>query len=318
MRRLSILLSSLCVFTANGFSETTRPFDALKSLEGCYLVDYTYSELETLDEEYQLDPRVYDVSSFTVKELFKVTEEDNSSIRMQHFMEASKPGGKVIFRMRHHGETWHKSPDFHYVYQGRFDQNDVWTPEYPATVSPWVRKIWSLDDGLRYQCPGDWDADQAYPTFTCEAYSPIPGRETRDMGRKDYNTLDRKSTVQIFPNGFLERQDNIKTLFKDGRKKPLAKELGKIWSTEIAKEDCVGIEEWAEERQSFWDLLSSEWKLILEQGQPIREFKIVNGSTRSTKIRSLLARSYKRLNREPGLEESVRSEIRAILKMHLQ
>ena len=57
----------------------------------------------------------------------------------------------------------------------------------------------NLDDGLRYQCAARWSEDTAYPEWSCGSnYAPIPGRETRDMGRSDYQALDRSTRIVVY------------------------------------------------------------------------------------------------------------------------
>ena len=57
------------------------------------------------------------------------------------------------------------------------------------------------------------------------AYS---GRETRDMGRKDYNALKRSTRVIVYKDSWLERQENIKVMEQKGVQTPLAKSSVRI------------------------------------------------------------------------------------------
>ena len=296
-----------------------EPFKNLEKLAGCYLVDYTYSEVEALAAGYKVDLRVYDVKNLIIKELLKVVSYQENSIRLQHFMQAELASGEVVFRMRHHGETWRFQPQYRYRYDGRFEGNDRWSEELlNHTKVPWVREISSLDDGLRYQCAGGWVRNRRYPTFKCAAFSPIPGRETRDMGRKDYNTMARSTEVTIFPTSFLERQSNTKISFQNGERKPLAKEMGKIWSTRLPAKDCAGVSAWAEDRQPFWAILAGVWQETTGRLADIREIKMVAGTTRSSKIAKLLHDNFRNLAADPEKQSFVRAEMAKIIALHLE
>ena len=73
---------------------------------------------------------------------------------------------------------------------------------------------------------GRWTGDTAYPEWTCSNYAPIPGRETRDMGRADYQALDRTTRIIAYGTSWLERQDNVKTIHRDGGRVPLGQRDG--------------------------------------------------------------------------------------------
>ena len=311
-------LASLFVCSLSGAVHSApMPLAEVSKLAGCFIVDYNYSETEVIDPEYPLDPRVYDVGKFTVKELIKVVDQDDSQIRIQHYMQAENFAGRTIFMMRHHGEVWRKNPSFRYKYLGRFEGEDRWDVEHLDTdKEQWVREITSLDDGLRYQCLGKWKEGAYFPRFDCEAFAPIPGRETRDMGRGDYNTMERQSSVLLYQDSWLERQKNIKVQFSSANSNPLVKELGKVWSVRVPMSECEQIASWAEERQSFWDVLASAWKDAYDGTRPFYEIKTVNGSTRSAKIAALMEQHYKTIGGNQELAEKVKAEIAAIIEAH--
>lgn len=285
----------------------------IESMAGCYTIDYTYSEIDALAKDYGLDPRMYDTSSvkFNVKELIKVVRKSNQEIRLQHFMFATdKATGKEVFRLRHHGEIWKYKPNFAYQYMGL----DKYTP---VTVKEdWLRIITSLDDGLRYHCPGTWTKGE-YPKFTCKALSPIPGRETRDMGRKDYNTSLRNSEVTIYPNAWFERQDNEKILLTNNGEKKLAREIGKHWYTKLPMQECSDINTWANERQNFWNLLETIWTQHLDGSKTLVHKKVAaDGTIRSKRIAKIREHHFADLNKnpiDPKILKHIKDELNEII-----
>lgn len=129
-----------------------------------------------------------------------------------------------------------------------------------------------LDDGLRYQCAAPWRTDTAYPEWSCSNYAPIPGRETRDMSRKDYDTLERGTRIVVYGASWLERQDNVKTIHgAGGERTPLAREAGKNWYVRLPDTECAAAEAFARPRQPFWDLLRETWDGVLDSPAPFKE-----------------------------------------------
>ena len=304
---LTLSMLSLKAFAQNDLN-------TVKSLAGCYLVDYNYSERKALASDYKLDPRVYDVSGFAVKELVKVVDEGENFVRLQHFMQADSKQGKTLFMMRHHAEIWKKNAQFKYKYIGNFDGQNRWDVE--ALNGQWVRFVANLDDGLRYQCAGSWDEQSYHPKFSCDAYSPIPGRETRDMGRKDYNTMQRHTSIELFGNSWLEKQINQKIIFDKGEKIPLAEEIGKVWSVRLHDSECSNVDQWANARQAFWDILADVWKEALDGSSDYHEIKLVDGSTRSHKIGILMRDYYKSVASNAEHRELVKEKLRIIVESH--
>lgn len=311
---LSLLAFSLC----HPLSAEGSPFiSEVEKLAGCFLVDYSYSETESLDPEYVLDSRVYDVKKYTVKELIRIVKRDETHVRLQHFMQAEDFSGNTLFMMRHHGEIWRKNPAYTYRYLGPLEGQSRWEIEdLDRSENIWMREITNLDDGPRYQCLGKWSKHHTYPEFKCSAFAPIPGREIRDMGRYDYNTMERQSSIQIYGNSWLERQDNIKVKFSQSETQPLAKEVGKIWSVRLPDEECTDVRSWSDERQAFWDILAEVWQEIYLEKQDFYEKKFIDGSTRSQKITELLARYYKTVKSNKEHASVVRNAIRNIIKAH--
>ena len=90
--------------------------------------------------------------------------------------------------------------------------------------------------------------------------SPIPGRETRDMGRKDYQDLDRSSKLVVYDTNWLEREKNTKVVDEFGTRTPLVKELGRTWYVRLPNSECKAAQEFASPRRViFWDITREAW-----------------------------------------------------------
>lgn len=269
MRNLILALSffSLPAFAADPAVGTK----AIQSMTGCYLVDYSYSETESLKWGYTPDERVYDANKDkSVKEWIYAIDLGPGKIRLQHILFATDLEGKLMegSELRHQAEDWEFEAPFLYDFTGPFHWD---VKRLPANSGQWTRKITNLDDGLRYQCAAAWDEKSIYPEWTCENYSPIPGRETRDMGRKDYNTLQRTTRIVAYGNSWLERQNNTKIIDMDGMKTPLAKEVGKNWYVRLPDAECAPAQAFMDGRTPFWNLLRETWDSVFSGDRPFIE-----------------------------------------------
>jgi hypothetical protein len=248
-----------------------RGLRAVQGMAGCFLVDYSYVEVEGLRPSYARDPRVYDVNrDKSAKEWISVEVLSPRRAWLQRILfltdlrGAVRPGSEI----KHQSEDWEYEAPFLYD----FIAPQTWhVRELPASSGLWTRRVTNLDDGPRYQCAGRWTSDTAYPEWSCSNYAPIPGRETRDMKRADYHTLDRTTRIVVYGPSWLERQDNVKTIHGDAGRTPLARETGKNWYVRLPDSECATAEAFARPRQKFWALLRETWDGILDGRGPFVE-----------------------------------------------
>jgi hypothetical protein len=286
---------------------------AIQKMAGCYLIDYSYTETESLKAGYVRDNRVYDVNkNKSVKELIYTIESSPTKIRLQHILFATDLDGKFMegSELRHQAEDW----EFESEYLYDFVAPATW--EVRATqAGSWTRRITNLDDGLRYQCSAPWLTTTANPEWTCSNYAPIPGRETRDMGRKDYNTLQRTTRIINYGTSWLERQNNIKTIHDaDNTKTPLAKEEGKNWYVRLPDSECDVVRPFVKQHTPFWALMQETWSEILDGETNFKE-KVMQPN-RYVKVMELEA---KYLDQDLGIQqvrEQAKKELIDIIEMY--
>ena len=266
------MLLGLATLTADAADDgLARGLAAIRSMTGCYLVDYSYVEVESLKPGYTRDPRVYDVNrDKSAKEWITADAVSPSRVRLQRVLFLTDLGGAVRAgtEIRHQTEDWEYGAPFLYD----FVAPRTWqVRDLKATPELWTRRVTNLDDGLRYQCAARWAGDTAYPEWTCTSYAPIPGRETRDMKRSDYDALERTTRIIAYGQSFLERQDNVKTIQRDGEKSPLAREVGKNWSVRLPDAECEAARAFAAPRRAFWSLSREVWDTVLDGTAPFVE-----------------------------------------------
>jgi hypothetical protein len=244
---------------------------AIQSMAGCYLVDYSYVETDSLKPGYVKDSRVYDVNrDKSVKEWIHAEILSPRRIRLERILFSTGLDGKVRTgtHLKHQSEDWEYDAPFLYDFVAPL----TWqVKDLRATPGLWTRRITNLDDGLRYQCAARWSADTAYPEWSCSNYAPIPGRETRDMSRRDYDALQRSTRIITYGDSWIERQDNVKTIDREGLRSPLVRELGKTWYVRLPDPECATAREFARRRRSFWTLLRETWDDVLVGDRPFIE-----------------------------------------------
>ena len=283
-----LLLAAALPAAAADDAQLARGIQAVRRMAGCFLVDYSYVEVRALKPGYQRDPRVYDVNrDKSAKEWIVAETISPRRIRLQRVLfltdlaGALRPGTEV----RHQSEDWEYDAPFLYDFESPLH----WQPrDLRATPGLWTRRVTNLDDGLRYQCAARWTEDTAYPEWACGSnYAPIPGRETRDMGRSDYQALERSTRIVVYwasqgggasqggeasqGGSWLERQDNVKTIHGDGGRVPLVRELGKNWYVRLPDAECAGGQAFAEAHRPIWTLLRETWDGVLDGSGPFVE-----------------------------------------------
>ncbi|HVK62582.1 MAG TPA: DUF6607 family protein [Bdellovibrionales bacterium] len=297
------------------FSQYERGAEAIHSMAGCYLIDYSYTETESLKDGYVRDQRVYDVNKDkSIKELIYMEHISPYRMRLQHILFGTDLHGNLMegSELRHQAEDWEYNAPF--VYDFTKPLNWMVKENQP---NMWTRRITNLDDGLRYQCAGAWEMSTAYPEWTCSNYAPIPGRETRDMGRKDYNTLERTTRIVAYGNSWLERQMNTKVIDTDGARTPLAKELGKNWYVRLPDSECDVVQGFVDGRKQFWSLMREVWDQVLDGKGAFIEKELAGQPKRYAKMMELEAEYASKMN-EPGTKAAVKTKMIELIKAYRQ
>lgn len=315
------LLSGPAAAHAQG-DQLGRGREAVQSMTGCYLVDYSYVEIQDLKPGYVRDPRVYDVNrDKSAKEWIAAEPLSPTRLRLQRILFLSDLAGTVRegTQIRHQSEDWEYDASFLYDFVGPLQWQ---VRDLRATPGLWTRRVTNLDDGLRYQCAARWSLDRAYPEWSCSNYAPIPGRETRDMGRSDYQTLQRGTRIVVYGaaqgGSWLERQDNVKTIHNDSGRLPLVRELGKNWYVRLPDAECAGARAFAERRRDYWALLRETWDGILNGSGPFVERVPAGQPPRFAKMFEVEEDAIAQNLADPAVRQAVRARILAVIEAYRQ
>ena len=310
---LSVLLGMLAAATDSGDPQFLAGKQALLSRTGCFLVDYSFVETVPVKTDYKKDNRVYDVNKDkSVKEWIFPEQLSPTRIKLQHVLFSADLKGKVQedALLKHTGEDWEFKAPFLYDYAGHGEWK---VKDLKATPALWTRRVTSLDDGLRYQCAAAFDVTRSYSDWSCENYAPIPGRETRDMGRKDYQGLMRTSRIISYGASWLERESNTKMVEDGENRTPLTKEVGKTWYVRLPDSECSGAQAYVQKRLPFWLLLGETWDQVLNGKQSFEEPAKPSHPSRYEKIMDVEEQYLGRDVTNPALREKIQKSLLKII-----
>jgi hypothetical protein len=310
---LTVLLVS---WPAAAEDQRDRGRQAILSMTGCYLVDYSYVETQGVRPGYVRDRRVYDVNrDKSVKEWISAESLSDRRVRLQRVLFSTDLAGTVRAGsvIRHQSEDWEYDAVFLYEFVAplRWHVKDL-----RSSPGLWTRRITNLDDGLRYQCAARWRTDTAYPEWSCANYAPIPGRETRDMGRADYNALERSTRIVAYDNSWLERQDNLKIADGANGRAPLARETGKNWYVRLPDSQCAAGQAFAGPRQAFWALLRETWDGVLTGVEPFIERVPAGQPPRFMKMHEVEEHYLSRNLSDPAVRNAAKARILGIIEQY--
>jgi hypothetical protein len=122
---------------------------------------------------------------------------------------------------------------YHYVPHGGSSYHDFdFTEEWrPAGSGRWTQRVTTPRGGLRYQGTGAWIFNQ------WEAHAFNADRPTRDEHR-DYDMLDRRNTVQITPQRWVQMESNVKRQWNGTL---VASEVGWVQYERVPNEQCTAM-----------------------------------------------------------------------------
>src|SRR5262249_31369547 len=145
-RLLAIVPGLVLVLCATGLAADAagdaldRGLSAVRSMAGCYLVDYRYTEVESLKPGYTRDTRVYDVNrDKSAKEWITAEAVSPRRIRLQRILFLTDLGGAVRDGsvIKHQSEDWEYDAPFLY----EFVAPRSWqVPGLKSTPGLWTRR----------------------------------------------------------------------------------------------------------------------------------------------------------------------------------
>lgn len=227
--------------------------ELIKSLAGCYRVDFRFAETFAPKKNYEY----YDRKFSAAKEVAFIIEETENKISIQHILYVGK--GMMI---KHWRQDW--------IYENReiltLVKDHKWkkiklTPE--QAKGTWSQKVYQVDDCPRYEGYGTWVHVDGRHFWQSTTDSPLPRREITI--RDDYNVLRRHSHIEIFENGdWVLDQDNEKIHRCEEKNEDTLICLEKGLESFTRKDyDASDATDWWKDQKAFWADVRQIWDEII-------------------------------------------------------
>ncbi|MCG8575414.1 MAG: hypothetical protein MI810_11050 [Flavobacteriales bacterium] len=255
------------LFTATSFAQDKKELDkeAIKSMCGCFEIDFDYTETFSPDTNYEFHK---DYHSHADAEYAFVVEESDDKIVIQHILVVG--GGHIVKHWRQdwiyeNTEFWNYDGDFKWKYLAKSKEE---------VKGQWTQKVYQVDDSPRYQGSGTWVHVDGKHYWESRSDSPLPRREYSK--RSDYNVLSRGNRHEITDYGWLHEQDNIKIVRNTSGDKILAEEKGFNRYKSQATSKCQAAIDWWQKYEKFWGVVRKHWDSIFSNKEDIAIKKKVN------------------------------------------
>ena len=249
------LIYFLTISTVFGQSKKIKDIDAIKSMCGCFEIEFNFAETFVLsqDENYKKS-KTYKAKAL---EWGQLVLDSKDQISIQHLLIVGSEQFPTI--IKHWSQHWlyqntdiyqfHKDNTWNYV---ELDKNDV--------KKSWTQKVYQVDDSPRYEASGRWihNKDKSYWEAFTDA--PLPRREYTK--RKDYNVMNRGNRHEIVSDGWIHDQDNKKIIRSENEDIPIAYEKGFSTYKKVSDKKCIAAVKWWEKNKSKWKSIRSHWDEI--------------------------------------------------------
>ena len=244
MKKYLFILGMLAALSAT--AQTAKETDAIKSLCGCYDVDFKYAETFAGSKDYQY-AKPYHVGGL---EYIVPIEVSPKKIMIQHLLVVED--SMVI---KHWREDW------------EYEKKDLWLFTKDATwqkipaqnnKGAWTQTVWEVDDAPRYQGISKWIDNDGKYYWENTTDAPLPRREYTK--RNDYNVVKRTNRIYHTDSGWMHEQDNDKLIRTNGAKDVLlAQEKGYNNYIKTDDKQCAFAKYWWEKNKDFWVVVRQVW-----------------------------------------------------------
>ena len=260
---LIILLFSALILSfqsSNKQHPKNKDISAIKSMCGCYEVDFNFAETfnYTNDSTYTPSKIKHDKGL----EWVELVTDEESELVLQHLLIVEYNDEKML--IKHWRQDWLFENTKFYTYAGLQNTWDFTQVDSASVEGQWTQKVYQVDDSPRYEGTGTWVHINGKSYWESETYAPLPRREfsTRD----DYNIMLRRTRHEITSWGWLHDQDNDKIVRKkDSKDFVIAQEKGINNYRKVADEKCKFAQDWWTENQNLWQDVRNIWSNIYNQ-----------------------------------------------------
>ena len=247
-------------------SQQKQDLQAIKSLCGCFEVDFRYAETFSPDKNYQF-AKPYHTGGL---EWVTAEEATDKKLVIQHLLVASD--SMII---KHWREDWEYEKKDWWMFAHDAVWNHATTPGKDVT-GQWTQTVWEVDDAPRYQGSGRWIVNNGKTYWENTTDAPLPRREYTK--RNDYNVMERMNRIIITDTGWVHEQDNDKLVRKDGMAdKLIAQEKGYNIYRKVSDSQCAAAAAWWTQHREFWSGVRQSWATLMKDRTSIHLVPKVDG-----------------------------------------
>jgi hypothetical protein len=190
-------------------------------------------------------------------------------ISLVHILEMRvvQADGKISDPMvvKHWRQDWRHEPTHIVEYKGleRWKRRALTSAE---VAGAWSQTVYQVDESPRYASLGRWQHNPSFSTWLSgDTWRPLPRREW--SVRDDYQALLGTNRHTVIPTGWLQEENNLKTVLDAQRRIPdaaphLAREYGVARYERIKDADFAAADRYYERTKEFWERVRGKWEHV--------------------------------------------------------
>ncbi|WP_435136165.1 DUF6607 family protein [Formosa sp. A9] len=256
MKRLLLLALCATAFNfnaANAQKKKKQDQDAIKSMCGCYEVNFNFAETFNYANDSAYVPSK--VKHDKGLEWVQLVEDSKDDISLQHLLIVGDPAHPHI--VKHWRQDWEYENTDLYVYNGDNAWNYVSLPKADVK-GQWSQKVFQVDDSPRYEGSASWVHVDGKSYWENTTTAPLPRREYTQ--RSDYNITLRRNRQEITKDGWVHDQDNDKVIREAGKQDVvIAQEKGYNTYKKVDDSKCKAAQDYWAKTSAKWALVRAKW-----------------------------------------------------------
>jgi hypothetical protein len=261
-----------------GASKFERDRRAILAMAGDYRTSFDFIETVGFDAGFE-PARPY--QSWGTERIY-VVEDSGRRIVLQHVMAmfVRSDDDEILgpFVQKHWRQEWVFEPEQLHVYAGGGHWRRI---SSPRTQGHWSQTVFQVDDSPRYAAVGEWEHNGSFSAWqSSETWRPLPRRES--SVRDDYSILTGTNRHTILPNGWVQEEENLKTMLDDSEAVSedspyVARELGVNRYELIEDFDFSGADAYWDATRLFWSDVRAAWNEIFATRSKFQVHEVVDG-----------------------------------------
>jgi hypothetical protein len=251
---------------APGLAPRERDRRAILAMAGAWRVAFDFVEVASFAGPDAPDPKARAPYQSWGTEKVYVDRDDPGLISLVHILEMRivGPDGKVSEPIvtKHWRQEWAYEPTAIVEYRGgdRWQRRAV---DEADRRGAWSQTVLQVDESPRYASVGRWVHTPSFSTWISgDTWRPLPRREW--TVRHDYQVLAGTNRHTIVPTGWLQEENNLKTVIAADRSVDAAhpyvgREYGVARYERIRDADFAAADHYYASTRAFWDRVEDTW-----------------------------------------------------------